>query len=238
MGIFGSRRKKLARAENDYERIAQLIALHGASAVIDVGANTGQYARRLRAAGLLIPIVSVEPGSKAYTELVTAAAKDPTWTVAPRMALGDASGTAQLNINERSDMSSLRPMTETTHTAFPKAKPTGTEEVRTERLDGIFDELMGPLGKSVFLKIDTQGYEAEVIRGAAGVLDRIMGIQLEMSLVPLYEGEPSYLDILSELDRLGYDLHLVISGFFSRTFGRQLQFDGVLFRQSIARRDG
>ena len=72
----------------------------------------------------------------------------------------------------------------------------------------------------------------EVIRGAAGALDRIAAIQLEMSLVPMYEGESVYLVLLNELDRLGFDLHLVLPGYFSRALGRQLQFDGLFIRRS------
>ena len=231
MGLLGGRQEKLRRADDSDSRIVQLIGLHGAGAVIDVGANTGQYAQRLRAAGLGLPIVSVEPGTAAHAALVAAAANDPAWTVAPRMALSDVRGSARLNVNSRTDMSSLKPMAEATLAAFPKAKPADVEEVRTERLDAVFDALVAPFPKPVFLKIDTQSCEAEVIRGAEAVLEHITAIQLEMSLLPLYEGEASYLEIITALDRLGYDLHLVIPGFFSRTLARQLQFDGLFVRR-------
>ncbi len=232
MRFFGKPPNKLARSDSNDELIAQLIELHGAGTVIDVGANVGQYAQRLRAAGLDLPIVSIEPGKETHAKLVEAAANDPIWTVAPRMAISDTRGSAPLNVNRRSDMSSLKPMTDATLTAFPKAKPATIEEVRTERLDEILDDLVKPCGKPVFLKIDTQGCEAEVIRGAKRVLNRIVAIQLEMSLTPLYVGEPSYLELLNELDRLGYDLHLIIPGYFSRELGRQLQFDGLFVRRS------
>lgn len=231
MRLFGRGRGKLARADSADERIVQLIALHGAGTVIDVGANVGQYARRLREAGLDLPIVSIEPGAEAHAALTRAAADDPAWTVGPCMAISDVRGVAQLQVNARSDMNSLKPMAEATLAAFPKAQPETIEEVRTERLDGILADLVGPSGEPVFLKVDTQGCEAEVIRGAAGVLDRIVAIQLEMSLAPLYEGEPTYLALLNELDRLGYDLHFVIPGYFSRVLGRQLQFDGIFVRR-------
>lgn len=232
MSIFKRRRKQLARAESADERIVQLIGLHGAGTVLDVGANVGQYAKSLRAAGLDLPIVSFEPGGEAHAELLEAAADDPIWTVAPRMAISDVCGTASLNVNARSDMNSLKPIAEVTLDAFPKAKPVTTEEVRTERLDQLIGDLDAVQPGPVFLKIDTQGCEAEVIRGAEGVLGRIVAIQLEMSLVPMYEGEPNYLDLTNELDRLGYDLHLVLPGYFSRVLGRQLQFDGLFVHRS------
>ena len=232
MRVFGKRRNQLARVDSEEERIVQLIELHAAGTVVDVGANVGQYAQSLRAAGLELPIVSIEPGVEAHAGLLKAAANDPNWTVAPRMAISDACGTASLNVNKRSDMNSLKPIAEVTLDAFPKAKPVTVEEVRTERLDEILDDLVEPDGRPIFLKIDTQGCEAEVIRGAERVLDCIVAIQLEMSLVPLYEGEPNYLELMNELDRLGYDLHFVTSGYFSRVLGRQLQFDGLFVRRS------
>ena len=230
-GLLGGRGDKLARVDDSNSRIVQLIGRHGAGAVIDVGANTGQYAQRLRGAGLDLPIVSVEPGMAAHAALVAAAANDPAWTVAPRMALSDVRGSASLNVNSRTDMSSLKPLAEASLAAFPKARPATVEEVTTERLDAVFESLVAPFPKPVFLKIDTQGCEAEVIRGAEAVLEHIVAIQLEMSLLPLYEGETSYLEIITTLDRLGYDLHLMIPGFFSRTLARQLQFDGLFVRR-------
>lgn len=232
MRVFGKRRKQLARVDSADERIVQLIELHGAGTIVDVGANVGQYAQSLRAAGLKLPIISIEPGVEAHAGLIEAATNDPDWTVAPRMAISDTRGTASLNVNTRSDMNSLKPIAEVTRDAFPKAKPVTTEEVQTERLDEIVDDLVEPRGSPIFLKIDTQGCEAEVIRGAERVLSRIVAIQLEMSLVPLYEGEPNYLELINELGRLGYDLHLVLPGYFSRVLGRQLQFDGLFVRRS------
>ncbi|MBI11103.1 MAG: hypothetical protein CMM55_16425 [Rhodospirillaceae bacterium] len=230
--LFGKRRNQLARSDNSDELVVQLIKLHDAGALIDVGANVGQYAQRMRASGLDLPIVSFEPGMEAYSELLRAAADDPTWTVAPRMAISDVQGTATLNVNKRSDMNSLKPITEKTLSAFPKAKPLTIEEVATERLDHILDEFIELRDRSLFLKIDTQGSELEVIRGAERLLHRIVAIQLEMSLLPLYEGEKVYLVLLNELDRLGFDLHLVLPGYFSRALGQQLQFDGLFVRRS------
>ena len=70
MRLFGKRRNPLARVDNTEELIIQLIKMHGAGALIDVGANVGQYAQRMRASGLALPIVSFEPGAEAYSELL------------------------------------------------------------------------------------------------------------------------------------------------------------------------
>ena len=82
----------------------------------------------------------------------------------------------------------------------------------------------------VFLKIDTQGYEAEVLAGAARLLERLAGIQLEMALVPLYEGERPFRAMLDELAALGFEPWLFLPGYFERKLARQLQLDGVFMR--------
>ena len=82
----------------------------------------------------------------------------------------------------------------------------------------------------VFLKIDTQGYEAEVLAGAARLLERLAGIQLEMALVPLYEGERPFRAMLDELAALGFEPWLFLPGYFERKLARQLQVDGVFMR--------
>jgi hypothetical protein len=82
----------------------------------------------------------------------------------------------------------------------------------------------------VFLKIDAQGYEAEVLAGTAGLLERLAGIQLEMALVPLYEGERPFRAMLDELSVLGFEPWLFLPGYFERKLARQLQIDGVFMR--------
>lgn len=230
--MFGLKKKqpKLARVDSESERIVQLLELHSVDAVIDIGANEGQYAGRLREAGYRGPIVSVEPGADAYEALIAASANDPDWTAPPRMALGESAGEAKLHLSNRSDMNSLKPMAAVTVEAFPKVVAAGTDTVAVARLDAVFDDLVATEAAKAFVKIDTQGFEAEILRGAEGVLDRIVGFQLELSLLPLYEGEATYLAVLQQLDALGFALHLVLSGNFSRRLGRQLQFDGVFFR--------
>ena len=230
--MFGlkKKRQKLDRVDNETQRLVQLMGLHGIEAAIDIGANEGQYARSLREAGYSGPIVSVEPGADAHDALQAAAAEDQKWAVAARMALGETAGEATLHLSNRSDMNSLKPMAAVTHEAFPKALATGTDMVTVARLDAVFDDLVGKAARRVFVKIDTQGFEAEILRGATAALDRIAGFQLELSLLPLYEGEATYLAVLNQLDALGFELHLVLSGNFSRQLGRQLQFDGVFFR--------
>ncbi len=211
-------------------RIAGLLRRHRVSLVLDVGANVGQYARALRAGGYDGRIVSFEPVAASHAALVRAAEGDPRWTVAERVALGSESGTGTIHVSNRSDMSSLLPIAEATLAALPKAYTVGEESVPLARLDDLFGRHAGE-GDRAFLKIDTQGFEYPVLEGARESLRRLVGVQVELSLAPNYEGERSYLDVLGLLDRAGFEPHLVLPGYYSRARDRQLQIDAVLFRR-------
>ena len=94
------------------------------------------------------------------------------------------------------------------------------------RLDAVFADFARPDDR-VLLKSDTQGYDRQVLDGAAGVLNRIHAIQLELSIVPVYVGEPSYRAMLDPLAGLGFAPALFIPGSFNRRTARLLAMDGV-----------
>src|SRR5271163_4949912 len=98
-------------ADRPFRNPARLIALKaaelGARTMLDVGANSGQFARELRREGYAGTIVSFEPLSQAHADLARAASRDSHWTVMPRMALGDAAGRAAINVSRNLASSSL-----------------------------------------------------------------------------------------------------------------------------------
>jgi FkbM family methyltransferase len=212
------------------ERLVALLAAQRIDHVLDVGGNIGQYALSLRAGGYAGRITSFEPVSGAHRELATLAAADGLWTVAPRMALAANNGRAVMRVSHRSDMSSLLPMEALTLEALPKSFEVAQEEVETYCLDAVFADFVRP-AERVMLKIDTQGSEADILRGALGVLGKLAGLQVEMSLRPMYAGETRYLDLCRFIEDQGFEPYWFTPGNFSKRLGRQLQFDGVFFRQ-------
>jgi hypothetical protein len=96
-------------------------------------------------------------------------------------------------------------------------------------LDGLWSDIAEP-DKRVFLKADVQGYERQVLDGVAGHLDRITGLQLELSMVPLYEGGWLYDEALDWARQQGFLLMRLIPGFTDQRRGQMLQADGVFFR--------
>jgi hypothetical protein len=113
--------------------------------------------------------------------------------------------------------------------AAPESAYIGTETVPVSRLDTAAEDLQVG-AQNLFLKIDVQGFEPQVLKGAARLLDRIQGVQLELSLVPLYEGEALFMPLVDCLARKGFDLWALIPGFIDMETGRTLQVDGIFFR--------
>jgi FkbM family methyltransferase len=209
-------------------RRARLVRTFGVDVVLDVGANTGQFARELRRAGYAGRIESFEPQGAAVLSLRRRAAADPLWKI-HRMAVGDRDGVATLNLAGNSLSSSLLEMLPAHADSAPESVYVGTEEVPTRRLDGLF-EALAPAGSAVFLKIDTQGFERQVLEGASGCLHRIATLQVEMSLVPLYAGAPSFDELFGTLRGHGYELVGLEPGFAEPGTGRLLQADGLFHR--------
>jgi len=195
--------------------------------VLDVGANQGQYAAALYSKGYAGKLVSFEPLSQAHRDLSRIAARHPGWAVHRRCALGARPGTVQLNVSENLVSSSILPM-QPAHTDAARS----SRYVSVENTDEVtLDSLPEYWSTSpAFLKIDTQGYELEVLKGAEAALRKVAGVQLELSLAPLYQGQPDYLELLSLLRSAGFSMWDLNPGFRAPASGRLLQFDAVFFR--------
>lgn len=210
--------------------IGALLRDRGVDVVLDVGANTGQFATRLRAAGYAGRIVSFEPLPDAHDALTAASRGDADWVVAPRMAIGAAAGSVVVNVAGNSYSSSILPMAATHVEAAPQSQYVGTVTAPLARIDDAAAPWLTAAARP-FLKIDTQGYEVAVLDGAPRTLAGCVGLQLEMSLVPLYQGEALYRDLIDRLDGLGFDLWHIEPGFADPRTGRLLQVDGLFARR-------
>ena len=201
----------------------------GVDLVLDVGANVGQYGSLLRQAGYRGQIVSFEPMSAAYLELVkTAAASSDNWRVF-NFALGRTDQLGEINVAGNSFSSSILPMLESHLRAAPESSYVSKEKIRLRTLDSVWASL-GATNRRIFLKIDTQGYEREVLAGAEQSLDFIATLQLEMSLAPLYEGEMPFPEMYELLGRKGYKLVAIEPSFWDNNTGQLLQVDAVFHR--------
>jgi FkbM family methyltransferase len=197
--------------------------------VLDVGANTGQFARLCRTAGYRGKIISFEPTAAAHAALLRSAASDPLWTVADRMALGAANAETEINIAINSYSSSILPMLDTHLSAAPNSAYIQKEKVPLRRLDEVLADLLATNASShtIFLKLDVQGYESQVLAGAPHLLAHAVALQLEMSLIPLYEGETLMPQMHANLAEQGFGLWDIEPSFRDPATGRLLQVDGI-----------
>lgn len=211
-------------------QLAEQLRAHKVTVVFDVGANSGQFASGLRRESYDGRIVSFEPLSGPFELLQTQTSRDPLWE-SRRCALGAESGTITINVaGNAGESSSILPMLETHQEACPPANYIGTEDVSIARFDEIAPQYLRP-GDIAFLKIDVQGFEEQVLAGGGTVLqDSCIGLQLEMSIVPLYEGGMVIREALNLADSLGFTLTEVVPAFTDPRDGRILQVDGTFFR--------
>ena len=210
-------------------RRERLFSLFRIDLVLDVGANTGQYANYLRGdAGYKGRIVSFEPLKTEFGELARAAADETGWETF-NFALGEREYETEINIAGNSYSSSLLPMERSHVDAAPESAYVGRETIRVKTLDSVFGEIHNG-EKSVLLKIDTQGFEKAVLDGAVRSLEVIDTLQLEMSLVPVYEGGPLFEEIYSFVLGKGYKLAAVEEVFWNQNTGQLLQIDGIFHR--------
>lgn len=202
---------------------------HRIDLLLDVGANEGQFAMQAREQGFAGRIVSFEPLPDAHAALVRNARRDAAWIVHDRVALGAAPGDVRINVAANSVSSSILPMLDAHAAAAPRSAYVGIADAPLLPLDAVYDRYRGA-GERAFLKIDTQGYESEVLKGAERSLASVVAVGIELSLVPLYHGQHLYRDFLDFFDNRGFALWDVCPVFRDGRSGRLLQVDAVFVR--------
>lgn len=227
---FGWELQRFDPATSEWAVLSRLLADRDIRMVLDVGANAGQFATNLRDAGYSGRIVSFEPLAEAHARLRAKARGDSNWIVAERMAIGDRDGEVEIHVAGNSVSSSVLAMLKS-HTDFaPGSRYTGSETVPLAKLDSLVDKFAGP-DEPLFIKLDVQGFEREVLRGANATLRRTAGLQVELSLVSLYEGQQLYQEAIDSLQRLGYRLWSLAPDTVDPRTGKLLQMDGIFLRE-------
>lgn len=217
-------------SSNPIFQLGQSLRVHDIDLILDIGANVGQFAKGLREIGYKGRIVSFEPLVDAHHILSQTARGATGWAVHERCAIGDRIGTTQINVSANSVSSSVLPMLQSHSEAAPKSVFTRTEETPIQTVDSIADRYM-TASNLTLIKIDTQGFEWQVLDGAAETLKRAKGVMVELSLVQLYFGQRLWQDIIVRLETQGFDLWSLNPAFVDPQDGRMLQLDGLFFKK-------
>jgi FkbM family methyltransferase len=211
-------------------RNSEIIDWSTIQVVYDVGANVGQYGGRIRSNGYKGRIYSFEPMPEEHRILLKRTADDELWKVVDPCALGGSKGRADLHVSLNSFSSSIIEISETHVKSAPTSHSKSTISVEVKTLDS-FGYDVEHIGLASWLKIDVQGYELEVLKGSLRTLRNVIGIQIELSTVELYAGQPLFNEIVAFLLSLNFELWDIEKGFTDKETGRLLQFDAVFIRK-------
>lgn len=197
--------------------------------VLDIGANVGQFGYQLRRdIDYKGEILSFEPINSAFNLLEERAKDDLIWKVF-NFAIGDSQEKREINIARNLYSSSILDVLPSLLDVEPQSKYINTEKIHVKTLDSIFNELCKS-SENIYMKIDTQGYESKVLMGAEKSLEKIHTVQMEMSLVPLYEGEILFDEMYILMTEKNYSLISIEVAFSDPITGQVLQVDGVFHR--------
>lgn len=212
-----------------YDLVVQrLLERQRVDLVVDVGANEGQFARRLRRtyAG---EIVSFEPIAPAFDRLTRAAAGDSRWSV-HQVALGSADRTSVMHVACDTAFSSLLTPNDFSRQRFRQSVVDGEQVVSVRRLDSMLETIVSP-GRDarMFLKLDTQGYDLEVFAGLGRFAASVAMMQSEVSLIPIYKGMPHWTESIATYERAGFAVAATFPVNHDAA-GRVIEYDCVLVR--------
>jgi FkbM family methyltransferase len=205
MGYFLGRHPQTYSLENHLLQVCTQLRIN---CILDVGAHYGEFAQRVRDAGYRGRVVSFEPVHESFSTLRRARARDPDWR-GFEVALGDSDGTATVNVLQDSVFTSLlSPNAFGTDRFAGKMHVQETRSVPIRALDSLWTECMKGIDEPrVFLKLDTQGYDLIVLRGATAHLNQIDALQLELAAQPIYTGASNELsEAITTLRKLGFRL--------------------------------
>lgn len=213
----------------DLRRRQKLLKHYKIDKVLDVGANSGQYATQLFQIGYKGKIISFEPVKQVFSVLQKKASQKKNWTVF-NYGFGNKTEECIINISKNTYSSSLLDIMPSHIKGAPESEYISKEKVQIKTIDTVYSELIKDKDV-VLLKIDVQGFEKNVLDGAKKSLGKIKGIQLEMSIEELYKGEMLFVDMARFLKEHNFNLQSLENGFFDNESGKLLQVDGIFFKE-------
>ena len=175
--------------------------------VIDVGANEGQYHDFVRTEiGFAGPVVSAEPIPTLAQHMTARAAAESAWRV-DAIALGAAPGTSEFLVTAGSQFSSfLEPLESTKNKFYGQTAIEQSIPVTVDTLDALIERHASFLGERIYLKMDTQGFDLEALKGLRRHAGRVVALQSEASVKPIYKAMPDYTETIRVVEAMGFTI--------------------------------
>ncbi len=213
----------------------KLFAALAPDCIFDVGANIGQYGQSLRKAGFGGRILSFEPAPRAFAQLQQASSSDPHWHVY-NYALGAEEAVLPFNVMKWDVFSSFRSPTAEEELAYSDANIVERViDVPVKTIAGTIDALAAEHGFTrPFLKMDTQGFDLQVIGGAGEAIRRFVGMMSEVAMRRLYEDSPGMIESLETFFAAGFDL-VGMYPVHPETILNPLEFNCYVVRRDLAK---
>ncbi len=209
------------------------LAQHQFHTVLDVGANTGQFAREIREFLPDANLVCFEPLPEPYAELEAWADSEGEWVSTMPYALGEESGEVEMFLHEdHSESSSLLKTTELKGELYPFTRSQRPVTIQQRTLDACTAEMGLQVDRGTLIKLDVQGFEDRVIKGGKQTFRSAGACILEVNLDPLYESQASFAGLVSLLDELGYEY----AGNMNQTYADDfhcIYIDAVFINRSV-----
>ena len=228
--IFNLKLNKITLSNNFYYHIVKTLDFYNIDLVIDIGANEGQFAKKIIEYGYKKKIISFEPMKSAFIELKKNSKKYSLWETV-NLGFGKEKSSEFLNISKNSVSSSISQVLETSTSVEPGTKFISREQIKLISLNEYLsnDEFRD---KKIFVKIDTQGFEKNIILGTEKVKNKIQGFMVELSIVKLYTSEASVNEMIGLLNKLGFELWSIERGFSNKKTGQTLQVDVIFMNKN------
>ena len=229
--LFNLQLNRITLSNNFYYHIVRTLVNYNIDLVLDIGANEGQFAKKIIQYGYNKEILSFEPIKSVHKQLLINSKKYQNWKIYKSCAFGKSTSTKKINISKNTVSSSFLKINKIHLDIEPNAEFVGKENVKLLSLNNFLNKKKFR-SKKIFIKIDTQGYEKNIILGGNKVLNKVTGIMIETAISKVYKSEAIYLDMIKLMKKFGFKIWSIERGFTNKKTGQVLQMDIIFINKN------